>query len=255
MNNIFSDLFSKYDSIVFFDVETTGLDPKTCQIIELAAIKLEKTKDGIKGSKADMYVKLPDGEKLPEKIVELTGITDEILLEKGRSENCMAKTFVSAIDKPKTLLVAHNAHFDLSFIRETLKRSYPVGNVFLDACDYLDSLTVFKDRRAYPHRLENAVSDYGLEDKVESFHLAINDVKALIEVCIAMDRERSDLTEYVNIFGFNPKYGVSGDRLSKVAYLPQSFHDYMTSPEQTLPEIHKEKIMENTYLQNRKRRI
>ena len=52
---------------------------------------------------------------------------------------------------------------------------------------------------------------------------------------ITMDNERADLLSYVNVFGYNPKYGVTGDRLPRVTYWPQHFNDYMQSPRYTLP--------------------
>lgn len=64
---------------------------------------------------------------------------------------------------------------------------------------------------------------------------ALADVAALFEVCKAMDAERSDLLNYVNVFGYNPKYGVSGKRIEKVAYWPQNFNKYMQAPSYTLP--------------------
>lgn len=40
MNNL-RDIFQRYEAAVFFDTETTGLDAKSCRIIELAAIRIE----------------------------------------------------------------------------------------------------------------------------------------------------------------------------------------------------------------------
>lgn len=133
------------------------------------------------------------------------------------------------------LLVAHNAQFDLLFTSEMLQRHGNGGLEAQNAADYLDSLTVYKDRRAYPHKLANAILTYKLEDKVQNSHRAIDDVAALFEVCKAMDAERSDLLSYVNVFGYNPKYGVSGKRIEKVAYWPQNFNKYMQAPSYTLP--------------------
>ena len=116
-----------------------------------------------------------------------------------------------------------------------LRRHGNGGPEALKAADYLDSLTVYKDRRAYPHKLANAILTYKLEDKVQNSHRAIDDVAALFEVCKAMDAERSDLLNYVNVFGYNPKYGVSGKRIEKVAYWPQNFNKYMQAPSHTLP--------------------
>ena len=91
------------------------------------------------------------------------------------------------------------------------------------------------DRRAYPHKLANAIIAYDLTGKVQNSHRAIDDVLALFEVLKAMDDEREDLGSYVNLFGYNPKYGVSGRRIVGVRYEPQSFSKGLTRPEQTLP--------------------
>ena len=75
MNNL-REVFRKYKAVVFFDVETTGLDAKTCRIIELAAIRIEQAGDGTlyTAGRADMFVKLPEGQRIPEKITELPTI-------------------------------------------------------------------------------------------------------------------------------------------------------------------------------------
>ena len=73
----------------------------------------------------------------------------------------------------RVLLVAHNAQFDLLFTAEMLRRHGNGGPEALKAADYLDSLTVYKDRRAYPHKLANAILTYKLEDKVQNSHRAI----------------------------------------------------------------------------------
>lgn len=233
MSNL-AEIFTRYDAAVFFDTETTGLDADTCQIIELAAIRVEPTGHGTLrvADWTDTFVKLPEGQRIPEKIVELTGITDKTLAEEGQTEEQAAARFTEMI-RGRVLLVAHNAQFDLLFVREMLHR-HTEGDA-LQKCDYLDSLTVYKDRRAYPHKLANAIVAYKLEDKVQNSHRAIDDVAALFEVCKAMDNERADLLSYVNVFGYNPKYGVSGRRLHGVTYWPQNFNNYMQSPNYTLP--------------------
>ena len=89
----------------------------------------------------------------------------------------------------------------------------------------LDSLTVtvYKDRAAYPHKLTNAIEHYGLADKVQNSHRAIDDVLALYEVTKAMSEERDDLTDYIDLLGYNPKYGITGRKLRQITYLPQSY--------------------------------
>lgn len=84
MSNL-STLFDRYKALVVFDTETSGLDFDNDQIIELAALRVERTATGglrIAG-KMDTFIKLPEGETLPENIVSLTGITDELLQAEG----------------------------------------------------------------------------------------------------------------------------------------------------------------------------
>lgn len=112
MNNL-RDIFQRYEAAVFFDTETTGLDAKSCRIIELAAIRIEKAANGslTETDRADMFIKLPEGERIPDKIVELTGITDERLAAEGIPEGNAAAAFANMIYSGQTLLVAHNAQF------------------------------------------------------------------------------------------------------------------------------------------------
>lgn len=238
----FETLFGTYDNIVFFDTETTGLYPCACQIIEIAAISLQR--DGTR-IKFDEFVSLRDpSASVPENIVELTGITDDVLRAQGIDEETAAASFADLLcgynpysgdaghkkrSSEAVLLVAHNAHFDLSFVRGWLK-----GKMLPKRIDFLDTLTVFKDRRAYPHKLANAIEAYHLENAVQNTHRAIDDVFALAAVTSAMDRERNDLLEYVNLFGYNAKYGKPSDGIRGVRYVAQPFHDAMTTPRSAL---------------------
>lgn len=84
MSNL-TTLLNKYKALVIFDTETSGLDFDKDQIIELAALRVERTASGglrIAG-KMDTFIKLPEGETLPENIVSLTGITDALLQTEG----------------------------------------------------------------------------------------------------------------------------------------------------------------------------
>ena len=226
MSNL-TALLNKYKALVIFDTETSGLDFDKDQIIELAALRVERTASGglrIAG-KMDTFIKLPEGETLPENIVSLTGITDALLQTEGVQPAKAASQIAKLMQPGPVLMIAHNAQFDACFLRGLL-RGAKVGRI-----DWLDSLTVYKDRRPYPHKLANAILAYELEDKVQNSHRAIDDVLALFEVMKAMDDERDDLAAYVNLFGYNPKYGVSGRRIVGVRYEPQGFNKAMTRPE------------------------
>ena len=175
------------------------------------------------------------GQALSPKIISLTGITNEMLAEEGRSEETVAIDLKKKLTED-TIMIAHNAQFDLSFIYFLLKRHYPdeaediVGNI-----RWLDTLTVLKDRMDYPHKLVDAVEHYGVE-KV-NFHRAIDDTKALYSVTQELKLERDDLEEYINIFGYNPKYGVGKFRFPFITYKPQYYHNRgKLPPNEILPK-------------------
>ena len=230
MSNL-NSLFEKHAAVIVFDCETSGLDADKHQIIELAAIRIERTSTaGLRiASKMDAFIRLPEGEHLAENIVELTGITDELLEREGVQQAKAASQFGRMLREGPIVMAAHNAQFDLQFVRQLLK-----GQKIARA-DFLDTLTVYKDRRAYPHKLANAIIAYDLAGKVKNSHRAIDDVIALFEVLKAMDEERDDLATYLNVFGYNPKYGRSGGNIVGITYLPQDFHKSIVRPEQTLP--------------------
>ena len=87
---------------------------------------------------------------------------------------------------------------------------------------------MYKDRRPYPHRLFNAIEAYGLTGQVVNSHRAIDDVIATVAVMEAMAAEKDDLECYVNLFGYNPKYGIEGKPIGSVTYKPQPYN--ITNP-------------------------
>lgn len=197
-------LFEKYDGLVFFDTETSGLKANRDQIIELAAIKLRKVDDWVVVEHAiDDLIKLPYGTRLAPFITNLTGISTALLAAQGKDEDEVAERFCQMLEGGKTLLIAHNARFDIRFVHAMLERHGK--DRALRSVDCLDTLKVYKKRRAKNHKLCDAIEEYGLQDKVCNSHRAIDDVKALIEVTKAMDNERSDLQYFVeDIEGYLP---------------------------------------------------
>lgn len=215
-------LFDRYDRLLIFDTETTGLDYENDQIIEFSAIAVDLV-DGVPtvALEYDQLVALNPGNSISLEIQQLTGISNQDVGERGIPETEVCE-HIAQMMTPNTLLVAYNAHFDLSFLFYTLVRS---GNVLaLKGKDKLDLLTVYKDRRPYPHKLCNAIEGYGLSGKVVNSHRAIDDVLATLEVMKAMDNEKRDLLEYINLFGYNPKYGVSGKRIGSIIYRAQPYN-------------------------------
>ena len=216
-----SSLLNRYDRLVLFDTETTGLLLSRDEIIEFAAVVVER----VAGKAAvvqeyDELVALAPGGFVPPRIQELTGISTQDLRERGLPKTRICRDIAEMI-RGNTLLLAYNAHFDLSFRFYLLLRHGDAS--ILKGKDKLDLLTVYKDRRPYPHRLCNAIDSYGLTGKVVNSHRAVDDVLATWAVMEEMEKEKPDLEKYINLFGFNPKYGVDGKPIGSVTYRPQGY--------------------------------
>jgi len=218
----FETLFSRYDRLVLFDTETTGLSFTRDEIIEFAAVVVEQV-DGAPRvvQEYDELVALSPGGFVPPKIQELTGISTQDLRERGLPKTRVCRDIAQMIGG-NTLLLAYNAHFDLSFLFYMLLRD---GDpTILKGKDKLDLLTVYRDRHSYPHKLTNAIDQYGLTGKVVNSHRAVDDVLATVAVMEEMEKERADLEAYINLFGYNPKYGIEGKPIGSVTYKPQPYN-------------------------------
>ena len=99
---------------IFLDIETTGLSHEINEIIEIALVPFEFSKDGRIFKIHDSYSCLEDpGVPLTEKIIALTGLTDEILFGKSFDVDAVNKVVESA-----DLICAHNAEFDRKFVEK-----------------------------------------------------------------------------------------------------------------------------------------
>ena len=98
------------DTYVVFDIETTGFSAENDRIIEIGAVRVEK---GEITDKFSVFVnpQLP----IPFEIEKLTGISDEMVM----NEPAIEKILPQFLDFCKgAVMVAHNAGFDMSFIRK-----------------------------------------------------------------------------------------------------------------------------------------
>ena len=97
------------DEIVCFDIETTGLNPQKDTITEIGAVVL---RDGEVKERFQTFV---DPERpLPAEISRLTGITDEMLAHAPKHKDALRDFLNFVAGRP---LAAHNAEFDIGFIR------------------------------------------------------------------------------------------------------------------------------------------
>lgn len=221
-------LFQRYDRILIFDTETTGLRFDRDEIIQFSAVVLERS--GVT-QQYDRLIRLAPGQQVPPEIQRLTGITTQDVEQRGIPRDQAARE-IAGLLAGNTLLTAYNAHFDLSFLFHLLRVHGDPG--CLRGKDKLDLLTVYRDRRAYPHKLRDAIAAYGLEGTVQNSHQADQDALATVSVMDAMSAERDDLPDYINLFGYIPKYGPPRRPIRSVTYLPQPYDSpiplYQTRP-------------------------
>lgn len=161
------------DEFIIFDIETTGLSATSCAITEIAAVKYRA------GEEVDSFETYADpGRHIPEEITKLTGITDEMV--KGAPSQAEAvRAFLDFADG--SMLVAHNASFDIGFIRVAAERaSLPFCNPYLDTL----ALSRYLNPELKRHRLDNLRDHYKLGEF--NHHRALDDTRMLCRIFACM---------------------------------------------------------------------
>ena len=175
---------SKYpafeDEMIVFDIETTGLSNRNCKIIEIGAVKI---KDGKVLDTIDFFVD-PE-EPIPPEITELTSITDDMVKGQIKEREAIEKFLDFAGDR---LLIAHNANFDVGFIRIAADRhGIPFENTYLDTV----GLSRYVNPELKKHKLDIIAEHYQLHDF--HHHRASDDAEMLAEIFfVMMERLKSE---------------------------------------------------------------
>lgn len=156
-------LLSFPDDYVVIDLETTGLDPKFDDIIEIAGIKFSNEKE------VDRFQSLVNPEiSVDPFITELTGISNK-MLETAPTLSAVLPDFLSFIGQ--SVVVGHNVNFDVNFIYDNAQ------NLSLSAFsnDFVDTMRL--SRRLYKdmenHKLSTLVAYLGIAESTE--HRALSD--------------------------------------------------------------------------------
>ncbi len=145
------------------DIETTGLDPSFDDIIEIAGIKYKENKE------IERFQSLINpGREIGDFIVELTGITNEMLLDAPSIETVLPR-FLKFVGNDT--IVGHNVHFDINFIYDNAENLG--GSSFSN--DFVDTMRL--SRKLYPkmknHRLATLAENLDVEPNGE--HRALED--------------------------------------------------------------------------------
>lgn len=217
---------------IYFDTETTGFNFVDDRIIELAYI-IEENGNIIE--RYDQFIKIDF--PIPEDAKKVNNISDMMLKTFGIEEKDVAEAFMTAIDDGNVTVTAHNCQFDLSFIYNMLIRYYDkeyVDSIF-NNINWIDSLTILRDRKVFPHKLSDGIEYYNIMG-VKNSHRAIDDTEALYYLVQAMELERNDIDEYINTFGYSAKYGVSGEKFPFITYKVHPYNNVgIVSPNEILP--------------------
>ena len=168
------------EEFIVFDIETTGLSVLNSQIIEIGAVKI---KDGEVLERFNEFVN--PGVAIPEIITELTGIDDSMVADADKIDAVLARFLDFIGDR---LLIAHNANFDVSFIR---KASRECGYKFTNP--YLDTVTLsrFLNADLKSHKLDAVAKYYDLGDF--NHHRACDDAEMLANIFFKMVDKMSRL--------------------------------------------------------------
>ena len=158
-----TELSLKDSTFVVFDTETTGFNAGgDDQMIEIGAVKI--CGDEI----VDRFDELIDPKRhIPNKITELTCITDEMVSGKDDEETVTKKFLTWAGDLP---MVAHNAKFDISFIEMAMKK-YNLGEFTNTVIDTLE-LSRALDQGFARHSLSALVKRYNVPWEEDAHHRA-----------------------------------------------------------------------------------
>lgn len=154
---------------VVFDVETTGLSNTNDRIIEIGAVKLRDFEI------IDRFSCFVNPKRdIPLKIQELTGISAEMVKDAASIEDALPE-FLSFAEG--SVLVAHNADFDIGFVRESCKR---IGAKFENS--YVDTLRLAKALLPKLKRYKLDVIAKNLGVPLKSHHRALDDAEATASI-------------------------------------------------------------------------
>ena len=196
------------EEFVVFDIETTGLNSHTNEIIEIGAVKIKA------GRIVDRYSQLINpGRPIPYHITEITSITDEQVANEPKIDEVIGK-FVDFVGD--AVLVAHNAPFDMGFIKRDIKKYLNIDY----QCSVIDTLQMARD--LFPD-----LKKYGLGDlnktlglALEKHHRAVDDSQATANMFIIfLEKYKEKGLEYMKDINTGFEVNVKKQSLKNVMVL------------------------------------
>lgn len=193
------------DTYVAFDLETTGFSSKNDKIIEIGAVKIRG------GRIVDSFSEFVNPERrIPYEITELTTITDEMVRDAETIDKILPR-FMEFCEG--SVLVAHNAAFDVGFIKKNCRDL----NINFDY-SVLD--TVALARFLYPElkkvKLNIVAKHLGI--KLETHHRAVDDAKCCGDILLRCFEDLKEEKEIYDLKTLNEVYSNKIDIKKQPAY-------------------------------------
>lgn len=187
------------DDYVVVDIETTGIDCSCDEIIEIAAIKYENLEEI-----ASFQSLVKPFNPIDEEVQNLTGITPDMICNAPSISEVLPR-FTEFVGK--SVLVAHNAHFDVNFLYDALFKNFNLQfkNDFIDTLKL--SKRCFKNLKSYSLEV---LCDF-LEIKNPNAHRALNDCQATNELYLRIHQKAQECPELVTAYQKKKKYKPAPD--------------------------------------------
>lgn len=151
-------LLSDLDFIAF-DVETTGLSAIACKLVELSAVRFR-----LSGGEMEIFSELINPEcEIPLEVTRIHGITDEMVKNSPTNKEVIPK-FLEFVGSKPCVLVAHNAPFDVGFLKVAVARL----GINVPELKVLDTLSLSR-------ALVDGVVDYKLKTLAQHFEIVDGD--------------------------------------------------------------------------------
>ncbi len=197
-------------TFIVFDLETTGLNPVSEEITEIAAVRV------VEGEIRDSFQTYVNPHKpIPAEITELTGISDETVADAPDLDKAVPE-FLAWAGEGQYPLVAHNAGFDMGFLRTACQR-LGIEREFTS----IDTLEM--SRLMLPHMHKFKLNILAKELQVGPFehHRASEDAAVLGRIYVKLLKRLREEMHAVTTADINPVLAATTDRKNKLKNLPR----------------------------------
>ena len=185
-----------------FDVETTGLSPAFCEIVEFGAVRF--TADGTEVGQFQQLVN--PGCAIPFHASRVHGITDDIVRGQPRLKT-VVPDFLEFLSARPSLLLAHNASFDLGFVGAAIRR---IGCRKIPGDPVIDTLSFARAR--LPHLRRHRLPDLRTHFRIATpaAHRALEDSLVLKSVFLKLAQFQPAVTSLDDVFRLSPPRKLGG---------------------------------------------